>query len=67
MNRRPKKVELQNTVTGLKQQLSELQDGNTDNNNLYDENGMSHCSPVPSLPDDSEHQDLIFNVNLQKL
>jgi len=34
-----KKVELQNTVTGLKQQLSELQDGNTDNDNLYDENG----------------------------
>ena len=51
-----KKVELQNTVTGLKQQLSELQDANTENDNLYDENGMSHCSPVSSLPDDSDHQ-----------
>ena len=51
-----KKVELHNTITGLKHQLSELQDGNTDNDNLYDENGMSHCSPASSLPDDPDHQ-----------
>jgi predicted transcriptional regulator len=60
------KVELQNTVTGLEQQLSELQEGDTDNDNLYDENGMSHCSPVSSLPDDSDHQYLPFQCKSTK-
>lgn len=33
----------------LNESPPELQDGNTDNDNLYDENGMSHCSPVDNL------------------
>ena len=36
----------------LNESPPELQDGNTDNDNLYDENGMSHCSPV----DNSDHR-----------
>ena len=41
------KVELQKTI---------LNECPPDNDNLYDENGISHCSPVPSLSDDSDHQ-----------
>lgn len=48
------KVELQKTM--LNGCLPEFHEGITDNDNLYDENGMSQCSPVSSLPDDSEHQ-----------
>ena len=36
----------------LNESPPELQDGNTDNDNLYDENGMSHCSSV----DNSDHR-----------
>jgi hypothetical protein len=60
--------ELQLTIKGLettkvqlqKTMLNECQpvfhEGITDNDNLYDENGVSYCSPVSSLPDDSDHQ-----------
>jgi hypothetical protein len=48
------KVELQKTM--LNECLPEFQEGNTDNDNLYAENGMSYYSPVSSLPDDSDHQ-----------
>ncbi|MPZ06925.1 MAG: hypothetical protein GEU26_11020 [Nitrososphaeraceae archaeon] len=48
------KVELQKTM--LNECPPEFQEGITDNDNLYDENGMSHCSPVSSLPDNSDHQ-----------
>jgi hypothetical protein len=34
----------------------EYQERNTDYYNFYDENGMYNCSPVPSLPYDSDHQ-----------
>jgi hypothetical protein len=47
-------VELQKTM--LNEYPPEFQEGITDNDNLYDENGVSHCSPVSSLPDDSDHQ-----------
>ena len=48
------KVQLQKTT--LNESPPEFQEGITNNNNLYDENGMFHCSPVSSLPDDSDHQ-----------
>ena len=47
-------MELQKTM--LNEYPPEFQEGITDNDNLYDENGVSHCSPVSSLPDDSDHQ-----------
>ena len=46
-------MELQKTM--LNECPPESHEGITDNDNLYDENGMSHCSPVSSLPDDSDH------------
>ncbi len=49
-----KKVEPQKNM--LNECPPEFHEGNTDNDNLYDENGMSHCSPVSSLPDDSDNQ-----------
>jgi hypothetical protein len=45
---------------------SELQESNMDNDNLYDEDGMSHCSPVLSLPDDSDNQYLSFQCKSTK-
>ena len=43
---------IESQETRLNEFPPELQDGNTDNDNLYDENGMSHCSPV----DNSDHR-----------
>jgi hypothetical protein len=48
------KVDLQKTR--LNECPPEFQEGITDNDNLYDENGMFHCPPVSCLPDDSDHQ-----------
>ena len=48
------KVELQKIM--LNECPPEFHEGITDNGNLYDENGTFHCSPVSSLPDDSDHQ-----------
>ena len=48
------KVELQKTA--LNESLPVFHECNTYNDNLCDENGISHCSPVSSLSDNSAHQ-----------
>ena len=48
-----KKVELQKTA--LNESPPVFHECDTGNDNLYNENGMPHCSPVSSLPDDSDH------------
>ena len=58
------KVELQKTM--LNEYPPEFQEGITDNDNLYDENGVSHCSPISSLPDDSDHQNPPFQCKSTK-
>ena len=57
-------MELQKTM--LNECPPEFQEGITNNNNLYDENGMSYCSPVSSLPDDSDRQHPSFQCKSTK-
>ena len=58
------KVELQKPM--FNECPPEFQEGITDNDNLYDENGMSNCSPVSYLPDDSDHQYAPFQCKSTK-